>query len=196
MLPGTLNDITGREQCRTRRTDRLCSPRGLPRTATKGTRTRAICELRQRDVSREWPQKAQKEPSDRQYSNARDSFCDFCAFCGEPAFLTGSHRVLKEAVGQAICKMQDFEPVSRRRVAAALRGNSDRGKGRECGRDARAPWVPRVHRCCCRIFALLGGWGSGGGTGGGSLGQVEPLDDVGGDVYRVVIEQNLAVLAG
>ena len=97
--------------------------------------------MRQRDLCREWPQKAQKHKksgtmrndqgmakacglcvirSGRRPSTCMDifatgisrrvtknSFCDFCAFCGEPAFLTKSHPILKKAEHH-VCRQNDL----------------------------------------------------------------------------------------
>ena len=37
----------------------------------------------------------------------KNSFCDFCAFCGEPAFLTRSHPILKKAEHH-VCRQNDL----------------------------------------------------------------------------------------
>ena len=55
----------------------------LPGMATKGTKT-------------------QKERND-----IKKSFCDFCAFCGEPAFLTRSHPILRKAEHH-VCRQNDL----------------------------------------------------------------------------------------
>ena len=63
--------------------------------APQSTIGAGVCKMRQRGPRREWPQKAQK------------LFCDFCAFCGEPAVLTTSLLILRKAEHQ-VCRRYDL----------------------------------------------------------------------------------------
>ncbi|MCY3758135.1 MAG: hypothetical protein OXG96_10470 [Acidobacteria bacterium] len=55
--------------------------------------------------------KTQKDWNIDKTRNQKNLFCDFCAFCGEPAWLTRSHPILK-AAEHHVCRQNDLSTAN------------------------------------------------------------------------------------
>ena len=94
--------------------------------------------------------------SDRQDSKSRNSFCDFCAFCGELPFFTKSHLILEKAEDH-VCRQNDLPHCQycktlSRMIRPARRGPGSRTNGsfpkgaRRLSENSPAGYPPSHHR--------------------------------------------------
>ncbi len=66
--------------------------------------------------------------SDRQDSKSRNSFCDFCAFCGELSFFTRSHPIVEKA-GHHVCRHNDWPHCQSCKTLSRMMRSVRRGLG-------------------------------------------------------------------